>query len=299
VTDLVVPPDVTEAPPHRWDLRGALIAPGRAVLRRLGGGGDYEVFLVWDDRLCAAAAAKVIRPDRLDDDGARRRLRREAELLTELVHPALPRCFDVDIDVEVPHALLELVEGPALNRLVRQVGSLDTAQVVSLGVQIAGVLHFLASNGVVHLDVKPGTVVMSSAPKLIDLSLARTIASASRLTGTVGTSPYLAPEQCIVPHGAVVGPAADVWGLGVTLYFAATGFRPFRDVDWRSESSADFPQVEDLPEPLPRSVPDFLANVIVDCLSADPELRPTPVEIILQLEDGMPTLTPDGLAPWC
>jgi serine/threonine protein kinase len=296
--EAVVEP-VEEKPKRRWDLRGSNIAPGRAVLRRLAGGGDYEVYLVWDDHLCAPAAAKVIRPDRLDSDGPRRRLAREADLLSSLLHPALPRCFDADVDGPTPHILLELIEGPAINSLVRRHGALDTVQVVSLGVQIAGVLHFLARNEVVHLDVKPGNVVMASAPKLIDLSLARSFDAARRITGRVGTSPYLAPEQCLAPDGEPIGPATDVWGLGVTLYYAAAGRRPFREVDWDVTAADDFPQVGEAPAALDRTVPEFLSGVIYDCLSFDPDLRPTPAEILVRLEHGSSVLKPEWLAPWC
>jgi eukaryotic-like serine/threonine-protein kinase len=285
--------------PHRWELRSKEIAPGRVVLRRLGSGGDYEVYLVWDDRLCAPAAAKVIRPDRLEDEAPRRRLAREAELLTTLVHPALPRCFDVALDAAVPHVLLELVEGPALNRLVREEGPLHHMQALSVGVQIAGVLHFLWVNDYVHLDVKPGNVVMSAAPKLIDLSLARTLDAAARLDGAVGTSPYLAPEQCLACDGALVGPPADVWGLGATLYYALEGRRPFEDVEWKDVPSRQYPQVRERVRPLGSDVPDYLADVVYDCLSVDPDVRPTPVEVVIRLEQGMATLSPTRLAPWC
>ena len=269
------------------------------MLRRLAGGGDYEVYLVWDDWLSAPAAAKLIRPDRRHDDGPRRRLAREADLLTRLLHPALPRCFDVDLDAEVPHILLELIEGPAVNSLVRRYGALDTSQVLSIGVQIAGVLHFLARHELVHLDVKPGNVVMSLAPKLIDLSLARSIKDAARITGTVGTSPYLAPEQCCISDEVPIGPPTDVWGLGVTLHYAASGRRPFREVDWDETDADEYPQVSEAPEPLPASVPDFLADVIFDRLSVDPDLRPTPAEILVRLEQGSSTLAPAPTRPWC
>jgi serine/threonine protein kinase len=283
---------------RRWRFGGDVLAPGRVALHRIGGGGDYEVYAVWDDRLCAPAAAKLIRPDRLDDAGPRRRLAREADLLSELVHPGLPRCYDLDLDAAVPHLLLELVEGPALNRLVRRDGPLDVVQVASVGVQVAGVLHFMAINGYVHLDVKPGNVIMTAAPKLIDLSLARTIEDAARIDAVTGTRSYLAPEQCLASEGALVGPPADVWGLGVTMYYALAGRRPFDDVEWDRVPADEYPQVTCDPRPLDASVPDHLAQLVYDCLSPDPRLRPTPPEIVIRIERELALLAPASMAQW-
>ncbi|HUC06764.1 MAG TPA: hypothetical protein VMR96_01630, partial [Solirubrobacterales bacterium] len=91
---------------------GEEIAPGRAVLRTLGGGNRYEACLVWDDSLFALAVAKVLRPDQVEDEKALRDLGREVEVLESLSHPSLVRCFDAVLGGDHPHVLIEHLEGP-------------------------------------------------------------------------------------------------------------------------------------------------------------------------------------------
>jgi eukaryotic-like serine/threonine-protein kinase len=91
---------------------GDEIAPGRSVLRTLGGGNRFEVMLVWDDRLFAIMVAKVIRPDQADSSKALRELREEAEALERLAHPVLVRGFDAVLEGPHPHVLIEHLEGP-------------------------------------------------------------------------------------------------------------------------------------------------------------------------------------------
>ena len=125
-----------------------------------------------------------------------------------------------------------------------------------LGLHVASALHYLAAEGMVHLDVKPDNVVMGAPPRLIDLSVARSLDEAAMLRKPVGTDAYMAPEQCDASRGTV-GPPADVFGLAATLHHAVSGERPFpRRGDER------FPQLVRGPLPLPRRVPAALADVL-------------------------------------
>ena len=82
--------------------------------------------------------------------------------------------------------------------------------------------------GFVHLDVKPDNIIMGIPPRLIDLCIARSLERAGRTRGPIGTDAYMAPEQCGADGWkATIGAPADVWGLGATLYHAASGRRPF------------------------------------------------------------------------
>ena len=118
---------VSEAPPWEseqrerptWGLtQGDAIAPGRTVLRHLGGGRRYEVFLVWDEHRLAVLVAKLLRPDHATDATALRELADEAAALARLSHPVLVRGFDVVPGGRFPHLLIEHLEGPTLRELI-------------------------------------------------------------------------------------------------------------------------------------------------------------------------------------
>ena len=268
---------------------GDEIAPGRTVLKPIGGGTAYEVLLVWDDRLFSIMVAKVVRPNRLEDSGTMRGLRREAEALRSLAHPCLIRGFDAVLDPPYPHVLIEHLEGPTLRRLIKRHGPLPQEQLLPLALHVASVLHYLAEEEMVHLDVKPDNIVMGVPPRLIDLSVARPFERARRIEGAVGTDPYMAPEQCGPPESrSAVGGITDVWGLGATLYHAVTGHVPFpRNGDER------FPQLTDDPQPLPDDLPEALQELLLAMLRKDPSERPSAREAALALEPlvaGLPKL---------
>jgi serine/threonine protein kinase len=276
---------VSSAPPWEgrerptWGLvEGDVIAPGRTVLRTLGGGRRYEVFLVWDDHRLAVLVAKLLRPDHARDPAALRELADEGAVLARLAHPVLVRGFDVVAEGRFPHLLIEHLEGPTLRELIDRDGPLALEQLLPLGLHVASALHYLAGERLVHLDVKPDNVVMGAPPRLIDLSVARSLEAARRLRRPVGTDSFMAPEQCDGAFGEI-GPPSDVFGLAATLYFALTGARPFpRDGGQR------FPQLERDPAPLPRRVPRELSAIIGAALARHPAARPTAAEFAAGLE---------------
>jgi eukaryotic-like serine/threonine-protein kinase len=272
-----------------WELaEGDEIAPGRSVLRALGGGSAYEVLLVWDAHLAALAVAKVLRPDHAEDPGALRDLRREFDLLTRLAHPVLVRGFGAVLDGPYPHVLIEHMEGPSLHDLLRRSGgAIDLQQLLPLALHVASALAYMANEGVVHLDVKPDNIIMGVPPRLIDLSVARGLDRAARLRGAVGTDGYMAPEQCDPAARGPVGSPADVFGLGATLFHAVSGRRPFpRDAGARESDVPEirWPQLRHEPDPLPERTPAPLRQLIGEMLDADPGARPSAREVIERLE---------------
>jgi serine/threonine protein kinase len=278
---------VAEPPPWELEARerptwglieGDAIAPGRTVLRRLGGGRRYEVFLVWDEHRLAVLVAKVLRPDHANDLAALRELGREGEALARLAHPVIVRGFDGVTEGRHPHLLIEHLEGPTLRELIERDGALAPEQALPLGLHAASALHYLAAERMVHLDVKPENIVMGAPPRLIDFSVARPLAAAARLRGPVGTDAYMAPEQCD-RAGGTIGPPTDVFGLAATLHHAVGGARPFPRRDGER-----FPQLSRDPEPLPRRVPRALASLLAAGLSRDPAARPTAAEFATALE---------------
>jgi serine/threonine protein kinase len=134
--------------------------------------------------------------------------------------------------------------------------------------------------GIVHLDVKPANIIMGVPPRLIDLSIARSIGDAAELTVPVGTDAYMAPEQCQPGPEDPVGPPADVWGVGVSLHEAVTGRLPFP----RMSPGGRHPQLDVEPEPLESDVPAPVRDLIAACLRREPSRRPTAQALAGSLE---------------
>ncbi len=274
-----------------WGLEeGAELAPGRSVVRSLGGGNRFEVFLVWDDALYALAVAKVLRPELVERERVLQDLRDEAEIVARLAHPVIVRSFDAVLEGPRPHILLEHLEGPTLRRLIRRGGAIPLEQLLPLAAHVGAALHYMELNGVAHLDVKPDNIVMGIPPRLIDLSIARPVERAAGIRSPVGTDAYMAPEQCDpAGHAGKVGTASDVWGLGATLHHAISGAVPFPRPKGAHESedpSVRFPQLLAEPRPLPGRVPDGLGELIASCLERRPEDRISAAELV------------DGLGPF-
>jgi eukaryotic-like serine/threonine-protein kinase len=268
-----------------WEFEeGEELVPGRIVLKPVGGGNRYEVCLVWDEALYALGIAKVLRPDQATDEKARRDLGLEVEALGALAHPTLVRSFGAVLDGPRPHVLLEHLEGPSLRRLIKRDGAIPVEQLLPLAAHVAGALQYMAQAGYVHLDVKPDNIVMGLPPRLLDLSIARTLERASRTDGPLGTDPYMAPEQCVPREEALapIGPAADVWGLGATLFHAVSGEKPFDR--GTGDGAGRFPQLAEEPKPLPARVPDELSQLIGEMLARDPANRPSCAEVVERLQ---------------
>jgi eukaryotic-like serine/threonine-protein kinase len=245
-----------------WDFsEGAEIAPGLRAVRPIGGGRRYEAYLAWADHLRALVVVKIVRPDLVFEPAALEGLRAEADWLRRLAHPMLLRSFGAVLDGTRPHVVLELIEGPRLSTLIRRYG-MNLEQLLPLALNLCAVLHYLAHERVVHLDVKPRNIIMGADPRLIDLSIARGFDELAALSGPVGTDGYMAPEQLDPDRFAEIGPASDMWGLGVTLQ-----------------------------EALPERAPARVTAAVSACLEPRPADRPTAAELASLLEpmvDALP-----------
>jgi serine/threonine protein kinase len=270
---------------------GDEIVPGRHAVRLLGGGRRYEAYLAWDDALYTLVTIKILRPNLLDHAGARAGLAGEARALEAVQHPVLVRSFDTRLDDERPHLVLEFLDGPRLSTLIRKHGVI-VEQLLPLALEVCAALHYLSTRRIVHLDVKPRNIIMSAPPRLIDLSVAMSIDEVGGLKSPVGTDAYMAPELCVPERFAEIGPAADVWGLGVTLHEALARTLPFPapSKEPAATTAERYPQLEAEPSRLPKDVPEALTGTVQACLEKRPEDRPTALELAESLEPWVSNL---------
>ncbi len=271
---------------NSWNFeQGDVIVSGRNAVSLLGGGHRYEAWLAWDERLRSLVVAKLLRPDQTDRESSRRGLETEAALLSRLSHPLLVRSFGAELQPDRPHLVLEFVEGPRLSTLIRRYGVI-LEQALPLALNLCSVLHYLAVEGVVHLDVKPRNIIMAGSPRLIDLSVARPISELGSLRDRVGTDAYMAPEQCDPDRFGEIGSPSDVWGLGATVHEALTGELPYP----RHDAETAYPQLTCSPR-MGDAVPAAVRGPLLSCLEPRPEDRPTAAELGDALEplvDALP-----------
>lgn len=285
-----------------WNLGpGDVVVPHCTVRSRLGGGSSYETYDAADDRLFTPVVIKVLRPHLVSDTDALRHLRREIALLDRIRHPLIVRWLHHDSAGARPYVALEKLPGQTVEHLTRLGGPLPADRVVDLGMGLATTLHYLRGVDVIHLDVMPRNVMMADRiPRLIDFDLARTSEQAARLGGPTGSPRCRAPEQCDPPASGTATFATDVWGLGMTLYMAATNDFPFPEGTTSPEASTAerFPQLSQVAPRLPDTFPARLADVVAACLETAASRRPRPADVYFALQalssDGDTSVRPGG-----
>jgi eukaryotic-like serine/threonine-protein kinase len=250
-------------------------APGYELLERLSRGRELDVFEAWSEERDCRCVIKTLRPELRDDAAAARRLRAEGRLLLSLTHPHIARAYELLTVDGAPVLVLETLGGATLSWLVREGGvRLRPDDLCHLGSQLCSAVGYLHRGGRLHLDLKPSNVISENGiARVIDLNLAR---RPGRVPKGYGTAQYLAPEQA---RGGRVDAAADVWGIGATLFAAATAKRPF------GASGAE--QLERRAEPLRRvrrGLPRPFADVVDGCLEPEPGDRPAVADVVAELD---------------
>ncbi|MGC1731073.1 MAG: serine/threonine-protein kinase [Pseudonocardiaceae bacterium] len=197
----------------------------------LGRGTMGTVWSAHDEVLGRPVAVKeVLLPPGIPDaeaDALRERSLREARAIAALSHPNVVTLYDVAREGAAPFVVMELVASASLAELLRD-GPLPPHRVIAIGAAVAAALQAAHAAGITHRDVKPGNVLMAhdGRIKLTDFGIARNPADQT-LTATglmLGSPAYIAPE---IASGGPINPAADLWGLGATLFAAVEGRPPY------------------------------------------------------------------------
>lgn len=244
------------------------------LTERLATGGMGEVWRGTDELLARQVAVKLLRSDFVEDETARARFRAEARFAASLTHPGIAQVYDFGEQNGRVYLVMELVPGEPLSVILRRTGGLSPEATLDLLVQAARALHAAHRKGIVHRDVKPGNLLIApdGTVKITDFGIARAadqVAAAVTGTGMVmGTAQYISPEQAT---GLVVGPATDLYSLGVVAYECLAGTPPFQ---------ADTPvaialkHVHESPPPLGGEVPAPVRELIGRLLAKEPADRP-------------------------
>ncbi len=275
------------------------------IVEQIGAGGMGVVYRAHDERLQRDVAFKVLAAGTLADDSARKRFRKEALTLSRLNHPNIAIVFDFDTQNGTDFLVTEYISGVTLNTKLAGM-ALPEKEVVSLATQLSQGLEAAHQAGIIHGDLKPSNLQITSDArlKILDFGLARWMPHASELGLTVtvteahghmGTLAYMAPEQF---RGAGPDVRSDIWGAGAVIYEMATGKRPFIDGTSPQVVNAILSKEPASPRTLNRQVSSGLEKIILKALEKDPSRRyQSAGALTADLQRINAGLSPAG-APW-
>lgn len=204
----------------------------------IGHGGMADVHVGTDARLGRRVAIKLLRPALAADPAFRSRFRREAQDAAKMAHPTIVRIFDAGeetalndegVEVQVPFIIMEFVDGRLLKDIIGE-GPIESAEAARITAQVLTALEYSHRAGVVHRDIKPGNIMITTSGqvKVMDFGIARAISESSATiaeTSTiVGTAQYFSPEQA---RGEAVDARSDLYSMGIVLFEMLTGQAPF------------------------------------------------------------------------
>ncbi|MBT2675851.1 serine/threonine protein kinase [Streptomyces sp. ISL-14] len=253
-----------------------LVADRYQLDEPIGRGGMGEVWRATDELLGRTVAVKLLAAEA--DDATTQRFRREAEIAARLNHPHVVALYDAGSHQGRPYLVMEYVEGRSLAQELSAQGGLAPERVADLAAQIAAGLSAAHQQGVIHRDVKPGNLLLSTdgTVKIADFGIARIADEASvSLTATgqlMGTSTYLAPERAL---GRPAGPASDVYALGCVLYELLTGHPPFQGDTAAAVVHQHVSATPARPGRLRSGLPGSLEDYLLRLLAKEPGHRPT------------------------
>lgn len=205
---------------------GMIIAERYEILGKIGTGGMADVYKAKDHKLNRFVAVKVLKAEFREDTTFIRKFKSEAQAAAGLTHPNIVNVFDVGDDEGLYYIVMELIEGITLKEYISKKGKLSIKEATSIAIQVSMGLETAHSHGIVHRDVKPQNIIISTdgKVKVTDFGIARAASSNTISSNVMGSVHYSSPEQV---RGGYSDEKSDIYSLGITLYEMVTGKVPF------------------------------------------------------------------------
>jgi len=243
---------------------------GHKILSVIGSGGMGRVLLGQDEALGRPVAVKVLHPRFMNNSVLRTRFMQEARAMARLRHPNIVHIYNLGQPDEIPHFVMEYVQGASLTEAAR---ALTLEQKVELMHKVVLAVDFLHQHQVVHRDLKPGNILVGPdlEPKILDFGLAHQADGGQRLTlagEIMGTPDYFSPEQSRADPS--LDARSDIFSLGIILYQLLTGTLPFRAEKLSDQMRSICEQDPVLPRRINTSIPGELQNVCLKALEKNP-----------------------------
>ncbi|TET37142.1 MAG: serine/threonine protein kinase [Planctomycetota bacterium] len=250
--------------------------PGYDIKDRIGAGGMGTVYRALQRSLRKTVALKVLPPQLAENEQFVQRFLREAKSQAKLNHPNVVQVLDAGEAAGVYYFAMEYVEGDTCAKIVRKTGPMGEKRALDIAIQIVKALEHAEKHGLVHRDIKPDNIMLTpdGIAKLCDLGLVKTTNADSKLTVqgiAMGTPHYISPEQA---RGRVdIDIRADVYSLGITLYYIMTGRLPFKGKTPGEVMRKHISELFRIPKNIFSKMSGGIARVILKMTAKDPNDR--------------------------
>jgi serine/threonine protein kinase len=266
---------------------GTVLGNRYEILTEIGNGGMARVYKAKDRYLQRTVAIKVLKDEFREDSEFLKRFDTEAQAAASLTHPNIVQIYDVGRDSNRYYIVMEHVDGITLKEYIANKGSLDWRETVDISIQICSALSKAHSRNIVHRDIKPNNILMTSdgVPKVADFGIARSASTGTdtMTIDTIGSVHYSSPEQV---RGGYIDAQSDIYSIGVTMFEMVTGELPF---DGETPVAVALKHIQDIP-PVPSSIkkgiPRALDDIILTAMAKSRQDRYATVsELISDLEN--------------
>ena len=271
---------------------GMFIQNRYEIISRIGTGGMADVYKAKDHKLNRFVAVKVLKKEFREDKVFISKFRVEAQSAAGLAHANIVNVYDVGEEAGINYIVMELVEGITLKEYISNKGRLSAREATSIALQISAGLEAAHNNGIIHRDVKPQNIIISTdgKVKVADFGIARAASTNTINSGAMGSVHYSSPEQA---RGGYSDEKSDIYSLGITMYEMLTGHVPF-DGDTAVAVALRHLQ-EELrgPKELVPEIPESTNRIVMKCTQKSPDRRYSNMaELIRDLRESL--VNPDG-----
>ncbi len=271
---------------------GTFIQNRYEIISEIGSGGMADVYKAKDHKLNRYVAIKVLKNEFRDDKEFISKFRAEAQSAAGLAHANIVNVYDVGEEAGINYFVMELVEGITLKQYIANKGRLSVREATSISLQICAGLEAAHNNGIIHRDVKPQNIMISTdgKVKVTDFGIARAASTNTTTSGMMGSVHYTSPEQA---RGGYSDEKSDIYSLGITMYEMLTGHVPF-DGDTAVSVALQHLQEEmhgpkeEVPE-----IPYSTNQIVLKCTQKSPDRRYSNMaDLIQDLRESL--VNPDG-----
>ncbi len=259
---------------------GMMIGDRYEILEKIGTGGMSDVYKAKCHKLNRFVAVKVLKQEFSENENFVSKFRVEAQAAAGLEHPNIVNVYDVGEENGIYYIVMELIDGITLKQYIEKKARLSVKEAISIAIQVSMGIQAAHSNGIIHRDIKPQNIIISTTGKVkvTDFGIAKAATSNTITSNVMGSVHYTSPEQA---RGGYSDEKSDIYSLGITLFEMLTGRVPFNGETTVAIAIKHIQEEMPSPRDFVSEIPISVEQIIFKCTQKSPDRRYLTVEEVL------------------